>query len=79
MKKEETQMMREMVSTLRSAADQMAVALDQLQSGRNDGWVREYYRETLVRLREDLTDRVQKFSHGNVAEQQLYLLDTEND
>ena len=50
MKKEETQMMREMVSTLRSAADQMAVALDQLQSGRNDGWVREYYRETLVRL-----------------------------
>ncbi len=78
MKKEETQMMREMVSTLRSAADQMAVALDQLQSGRNDGWVREYYRETLVRLREDLTDRVKKFSHGNVAEQ-LYLLDTEND
>ena len=78
MKKEETQMMREMVSTLRSAADQMAVALDQLQSGRNDGWVREYYRETLVRLREDLTNRVQKFSHGNVAEQ-LYLLDTEND
>ena len=78
MKKEETQMMREMVSTLRSAADQMAVALDQLQSGRNDGWVREYYRETLVRLREDLTDRVRKFSHGDVAEQ-LYLLDTEND
>tara|TARA_B100000683_G_C12081673_1_gene387150 strand:+ start:281 stop:517 length:237 start_codon:yes stop_codon:yes gene_type:complete len=78
MKKEETQMMREMVGMLRSAADQMAVALDQLQSGRNDGWVREYYRETLVRLREDLTDRVKKFSHGNVAEQ-LYLLDTEND
>ena len=78
MKKEETQMMREMVSTLRSAADQMAVALDQLQSGRNEGWVREYYRETLVRLREDLTDRVRKFSHGDVAEQ-LYLLDTEND
>ena len=78
MKKEETQMMRDMVGMLRSAADQMAVALDQLQSGRNDGWVREYYRETLVRLREDLTNRVQKFSHGNVAEQ-LYLLDTEND
>ena len=78
MKKEETQMMREMVSMLRSAADQMAVALDQLQSGRNDGWVREYYRDTLVRLREDLTDRVRKFSHGDVAEQ-LYLLDTEND
>ena len=78
MKKEETQMMREMVSMLRSAADQMTVALDQLQSGRNDGWVREYYRETLVRLREDLTDRVRKFSHGDVAEQ-LYLLDTEND
>ncbi len=78
MKKEETQMMREMVGMLRSAADQMAVALDQLQSGRNDGWVREYYRETLVRLREDLTDRVKKFSHGDVAEQ-LYLLDTEND
>lgn len=78
MKKEEIQMMREMVGMLRSAADQMAVALDQLQSGRNDGWVREYYRETLVRLREDLTDRVRKFSHGDVAEQ-LYLLDTEND
>ena len=78
MKKEETQMMREMVGMLRSAADQMSVALDQLQSGRNDGWVREYYRETLVRLREDLTDRVRKFSHGDVAEQ-LYLLDTEND
>ena len=78
MKKEETQMMREMVGMLRSAADQMSVALDQLQSGRNDGWVREYYRETLVRLREDLTDRVKKFSHGDVAEQ-LYLLDTEND
>ena len=78
MKKEETQMMREMVGMLRSAADQMAVALDQLQSGRNDGWVREYYRETLVRLREDLTDRVRKFSRGDVAEQ-LYLLDTEND
>ena len=71
-------MMREMVGMLRSAADQMSVALDQLQSGRNDGWVREYYRETLVRLREDLTDRVKKFSHGDVAEQ-LYLLDTEND
>jgi len=78
MKKEETQMMRDMIGMLRSAADQMAVALDQLQSGRNDGWVREYYRETLVRLREDLANRVQKFSHGNVAEQ-LYLLDTEND
>ena len=78
MKKEEIQMMREMVGMLRSAADQMAVALGQLQSGRNDGWVREYYRETLVRLREDLTDRVRKFSHGDVAEQ-LYLLDTEND
>jgi len=78
MKKEEIEMMRGMVGTLRSAADQMAVALDQLQSGRNDGWVREYYRETLVRLREDLANRVQKFSHGNVAEQ-LYLLDTEND
>ena len=66
------------ISMLKYAADQLAVAQAQLQSGRNDGWVREYYRDTLVRLREDLTDRVRKFSHGDVAEQ-LYLLDTEND
>lgn len=73
-----TKEMRATVSMLRRAADQMAVALDQLQSERNDGWVREYYRETLASLREELAVSVSKLSQGE-AEQQLLLLDSEND
>jgi len=67
----------EMISTLRSAADQLAVALGQLQSGRNDGWVREYYRETIIRLQEDLCIQLQKVPKGEALEQ-LKMFDEEN-
>lgn len=69
--------MRATVSMLRRAADQMAIALDQLQSERNDGWVCEYYRETLASLREELAVKVSKLSQGD-AEEQLLLLDSES-
>ena len=59
----------DMISTLRSAADQLVVALGQLQSGRNDGWVREYYRETVIRLQEDLCIQLQKVPKGDALEQ----------
>ena len=59
----------DMISTLRSAADQLVVALGQLQSGRNDGWVREYYRETVIRLQEDLCIQLQKVPMGDALEQ----------
>jgi len=68
----------EMISTLKSAADQLAVALGQLQSGRNDGWVREYYRETIIRLQEDLCIQLQKVPKGETLEQ-LNMFDEEND
>ena len=67
----------EMISTLKSAADQLAVALGQLQSGRNDGWVREYYRETIIRLQEDLCIQLQKVPKGETLEQ-LNMFDEEN-
>jgi len=66
-----------MISTLRSAADQLVVALGQLQSGRNDGWVREYYRETITRLQEDLCIQLQKVPKGDALEQ-LNMFGTEN-
>ena len=67
----------EMISTLKSAADQLTVALGQLQSGRNDGWVREYYRETIIRLQEDLCIQLQKVPKGETLEQ-LNMFDEEN-
>ena len=66
------------ISMLRSAADQLTVALGQLQSGRNDGWVREYYRETVIRLQEDLCIQLQKVPKGDALEQ-LNMFGTEND
>ena len=71
------QQVSEMISTLKSAADQLAVALGQLQSGRNDGWVREYYRETIIRLQEDLCIQLQKVPKGDALEQ-LNMFGTEN-
>ena len=70
----------EMISMLRYAADQLAVAQAQLQSGRNDGWVREYYRETVTRLQEDLCIQLGKIplGDGNRSEQ-LTMFGTEND
>ena len=70
----------EMISMLRHAADQLAVAQAQLQSGRNDGWVREYYRETVTRLQEDLCIQLGKIplGDGNRSEQ-LTMFGTEND
>ena len=67
-----------MISMLRYAADQLAVAQAQLQSGRNDGWVREYYRETIARLQEDLCIQLQKVPKGDALEQ-LNMFGTEND
>ena len=67
----------DMISTLKSAADQMVVALGQLQSGRNDGWVREYYLETITRLQEDLCIQLRKVPQQESSEQ-LNIFDTEN-
>jgi len=67
-----------MISMLKSAADQLGVALRQLQSGRNDGWVREYYRETVIRLQEDLCIQLQKVPKGEPMEQ-LNMFGTGND
>ena len=72
------QQVSDMISTLKSAADQLTVALGQLQSGRNDGWVREYYRETVIRLQEDLCIQLQKVPKGEALEQ-LNMFGTEND
>ena len=70
----------EMISTLKSAADQMVVALGQLQSGRNDGWVREYYREIVIRLQEDLCIQLGKIPLGDDDRpEQLNMFGTEND
>ena len=71
------QQVSDMISTLKSAADQLTVALGQLQSGRNDGWVREYYRETVIRLQEDLCIQLQKVPKGDALEQ-LNMFDEEN-
>ena len=68
----------EMVSKLRLAADQLVVALAQLQAGQNDGWVREYYRETITRLQEDLCIQLRKVPTGETLEQ-LNMFGTEND
>ena len=68
----------DMISTLRSAADQLVVALTQLQAGQNDGWVREYYRETVSRLQEDLYVQLSKVPQGE-APGQLNMFHTEND
>ena len=66
------------ISMLRYAADQLTLAQSQLQSGRNDGWVQEYYRETLSRLQEDLLIQLQKVPKGDAPEQ-LDMFGTEND
>jgi len=65
------------ISMLRYAADQLTIAQSQLQSGRNDGWVHEYYRETLTRLQEDLLIQLQKVPKGDALEQ-LNMFGTEN-
>ena len=68
------------ISMLKYAADQLAVAQAQLQSGRNDGWVREYYRETITRLQEDLCIQLGKIPLGDDDRpEQLYMFGTEND
>jgi len=69
----------EMVSKLRSAADQLVVALAHAQSQQNDGWVREYYRETITRLQEDLCIQLQKVPKGDDRLEQLDIFGTEND
>ena len=67
-----------MISMLRYAADQLAVAQAQLQSGRNDGWVREYYRETITRLQEDLCIQLRKVPKGDDRLEQLDIFGTDN-
>jgi len=67
----------DMISTLTSAANQLSVALGQLQAGQNDGWVREYYRETVSRLQESLCTQLSKVPLGEPVEQ-LNMFDTEN-
>ena len=68
------------ISMLRSAADQLTVAQGQLQSGRNDGWVREYYREIVIRLQEDLCIQLGKIPLGDGDRpEQLNMFGTEND
>ena len=68
------------ISMLRYAADQLAVAQAQLQSGRNDGWVREYYREIVIRLQEDLCIQLGKIpSRDDDRPEQLNMFGTEND
>ena len=66
------------ISMLRSAADQLTVAQGQLQSGRNDGWVREYYRETITRLQEDLCIQLRKVPKGDDRLEQLDIFGTDN-
>ena len=69
-----------MISMLRYAADQLDEARAQLQSGRNDGWVREYYRETVIRLQEDLCIQLGKIPLGDGNQlEQLNMFGTEND
>ena len=69
-----------MISMLRYAADQLAEAQSQLQSGRNDGWVREYYRETITRLQEDLCIQLGKIPLGDGDRlEQLNMFGKEND
>ena len=71
---------RDMVSKLREAADQLTVALAQLQAGQNDGWVREYYRQTITRLQEDLCIQLGKIPLGDGDRpEQLNMFGTEND
>lgn len=68
------------ISMLRYAADQLAAAQGQLQSGRNDGWVREYYREIVIRLQEDLCIQLGKIPLGDGDRlEQLNMFGTEND
>lgn len=69
---------RVMVSKLREAADQLTVALAQLQAGQNDGWVREYYRETITRLQEDLCIQLRKVPKGDDRLEQLDIFGTDN-
>ena len=70
----------QVISILRSAADQLTVALGQAQSGRNDGWVREYYREIVIRLQEDLCIQLGKIPLGDDDRlEQLNMFGTEND
>jgi len=68
------------ISMLRYAADQLAVAQSNLQAGQNDGWVREYYRELITRLQEDLCIQLGKIplGDGDILEQ-LNMFGTEND
>tara|TARA_E500000331_G_scaffold234760_1_gene224970 strand:- start:784 stop:1017 length:234 start_codon:yes stop_codon:yes gene_type:complete len=68
------------ISMLKYAADQLIEANSQLQSGRNDGWVREYYRETIIKLQEDLCIQLGKIPLGDGDKpEQLNMFGTEND
>ena len=68
------------ISMLRTAADQLIVAQSQLQAGQNDGWAREYYRELITRLQEDLCVQLSKIPLGDGNRQeQLNIFGSEND
>jgi hypothetical protein len=68
------------ISMLKYAADQLTEAQAQLASGRNDGWVREYYRETITKLQEDLVIQLGKIPLGSGDSiEQLNMFGTEND
>lgn len=68
------------ISMLKYAADQLVEVQEQLQSKRNDGCVREYYRETITRLQENLCIQLDKISLGDgTSIEQLDMFGKEND
>ena len=70
----------ETISMLRYAADQLVEVQEQLQSKRNDGCVREYYRETIARLQESLCIQLDRIPLGDGSSlEQLDMFGKEND
>ncbi len=68
------------INMLRYAVDQLTAARAHMQSQQNDGWVREYYRETITRLQEDLCIQLGKIPLGDGdMPEQLDMFGTEND
>ena len=68
------------INMLKYAVDRLTEAQAQLASGRNDGWVREYYRETITKLQEDLVIQLGKIPLGSGDSiEQLNMFGTEND
>jgi len=68
---------REICIMLRTAADQLTYAMIEAESGQNDGWTEEYYRETIARLQENLCVQLGKVSRGKPTKQ-LDMFDKEN-